>query len=395
MPTNRREFIRNASLVTASLGVAGRAAAGVANARTKTGLDMLILGGTGFLGPAVVEEALRRGHSMTLFNRGKTNPQLFPDLEKIRGDREQGIGALEAAVATGRRWDVVIDTSAYIPSHVKASAGLVADFARQYVILSTVGVYADHSVPADESSAVAVVEDEWVAGIETIRDSLANYGAMKARCEKAAEEAMPERVTVIRPGLIVGPMDRSDRFTYWAVRVARGGEVLAPGDGTDPVQLIDARDMAFWILDCIEIQVTGVFNAISPKGAWNMVEMLAGIKGAFSTDARFTWVDTEFLEQQEVAAWTDLPVWIPAKDEYAAFHLVSTEKAVAAGLKFRPLADTARDTVDWCNETKGPDHEFGESGAGISRQREAELLRAWHARPATPRPATPRPRPPR
>ena len=382
MPTNRREFIRNASLVTAGFGVAGRVAAEVTDTAPKTGLDMLILGGTGFLGPAVVEEAIRRGHSMTLFNRGKTNPHLFPELEKMQGDREQGIEALEAAVTNGRRWDVVIDTSAYIPSHVEASAGLVADLARQYVILSTVGVYADHSVPADESSAVAVVDDEWVADIDTIRDSLANYGAMKARCEKAAEAAMPGRVTVIRPGLIVGPMDRSDRFTYWAVRVSRGGEVLAPGDGSDPVQLVDARDLAFWILDCIEGQVTGVFNAISPRGRWDMVEMLAAIKGAFATDARFTWVDNEFLEQQEVAAWTDLPVWIPAKDEYAAFHLVSTQKAVAAGLKFRPLADTARDTVAWCNDAKGPDYEFGEKGAGISSQREAELLSAWHARSA-------------
>lgn len=395
MATNRREFIRNASIVTAGLGVAGQAIAEVTAGNAKTGLDMLILGGTGFLGPAVVEEALRRGHSMTLFNRGKTNTHLFPDLEKFRGDREQGIEALETAVADGRRWDVVIDTSAYIPGHVEASAGLVADFARQYVILSTVGVYADHSVPADESSAVAVVDDEWVAGIKTIRDSLANYGAMKARCEKVAEKAMPGRVTVIRPGLIVGPLDRSDRFTYWAVRVSRGGEVLAPGDGSDPVQLIDARDLAFWIVDCIEGQVTGVFNAISPKGQWNMVEMLAGIKGAFDADARFTWVDTEFLEQQEVAPWTHLPVWIPAKDEYAAFHLVSTERAVAAGLKFRPLADTARDTVAWCNEAKGPDYEFGDKGAGISRQREAELLGAWHARPTTPKPATPRPKLPR
>jgi 2'-hydroxyisoflavone reductase len=356
---------------------------------------MLVLGGTGFLGPAVVEEALRRGHSMTLFNRGKTNTHLFPDLEKFRGDRERGIEALETAVVNGRRWDVVIDTSAYIPKHVEASAGLVAEFARQYVVLSTVGVYADHSVPADESSAVAVVDDEWVAGIKTIRDSLANYGAMKARCEIAAEKAMPGRVTVIRPGLIVGPMDRSDRFTYWAVRVSRGGEVLAPGDGSDPVQLIDARDLAFWILDCIEGQVTGVFNAISPKGHWNMVEMLAGIKGAFDTAARFTWVDTEFLEKQEVSPWTHLPVWIPAKDEYAAFHLVSTEKAAAAGLMFRPLADTARDTVAWCNEAKGPDYEFGEKGAGISSQREAELLRAWRARSKAPRTATPRPKPPR
>jgi 2'-hydroxyisoflavone reductase len=340
---------------------------------------MLILGGTGFLGPAVVEEALGRGHTMTLFNRGKTNPQLFPDLEKLRGDREQGIEALEAAVADGRRWDVVIDTSAYLPGHVAASAGLMAELARQYVLLSTVGVYADHSVPADESSAVAKVDDEWVAGITTIRDSLANYGAMKARCEQAAEAAMPGRVTVIRPGLIVGPMDRSDRFTYWAVRVARGGEVLAPGDGSDPVQLVDVRDLAAFLMDCIEGRVTGTFNAISPKGRWNMIEMLAAIKGAFSGEARFTWVDADFLEQHEVESWTDLPVWVPAEGEYAAFHLVSTERAVAAGLTFRSLADTARDTVAWCREAKGADYDF-DRGTGLTRERESQLLQSWHQR---------------
>jgi 2'-hydroxyisoflavone reductase len=365
--------------MAAGLGVLGRQAAGELDAAPGTSLDMLILGGTGFLGPAVVEEALRRGHTMTLFNRGKTNPQLFPELDKLRGDREQGIDALEAAIAGGRRWDVVIDTSAYIPGHVAASAGLVADLARQYVILSTVGVYADHSVPADESSVVAQVDDEWVAGITTIRDSLANYGAMKARCEQAAESAMPARVTVIRPGLIVGPMDRSDRFTYWAVRVARGGEVLAPGDGTDPVQLVDVRDLATFILDCIEGRVTGVFNAISPKGRWNMIELLAAIKGAFSGDARFTWANAEFLEAHGVESWTHLPVWVPATGEYAAFHLVSTDRAVAAGLRFRPLADTARDTVAWCRDEKGPDYDF-ERGTGLTREREAELLRAWHGR---------------
>lgn len=379
MTTTRRDFVRSASIVTTGLSLAGASRVPAVAGDEPSGLNILILGGTGFLGPAVVEEAVRRGHQMTLFNRGKTNPHLFPDLEKLRGDREQGIQALEKAVDEGRRWDVVIDTSAYIPAHVEASSRLVAEFARQYVILSTVGVYGDHSIPADESSEVAIVDDEWVDGIKTIRDSLENYAAMKARCEKAVENAMPDRVTVIRPGLLIGPMDRSDRFTYWAVRVFRGGEVLAPGDGTDPVQLVDVRDLAIWILDCIEDNLTGVFNAISPKGHWTMAEVLHGIKGAFSTDARFAWVDTDFLEKQEVAPWTDLPVWIPAQGELAAFHLVNTEKAVAAGLRFRPLAETARDTVTWCNETKGADYEFGDR-AGISRDREVALLNAWHAR---------------
>jgi 2'-hydroxyisoflavone reductase len=206
---------------------------------------------------------------------------------------------------------------------------------------------------------------------------------MKALCEKAAEAAMPGRVTTIRPGLIVGPLDRSDRFTYWAVRVARGGEVLAPGDGTDPVQYVDVRDLATWILDCIEKPTIGVFNAITPAGRFNMAELLHGMKGALTTDARFTWVGADFLEAQEVEAWTHLPVWIPATGEHAAFHLVDTSKAVDAGLRFRPLAETARDTVDWFDRERGAGYEFGTRGAGLSREREAELLKAWHDRAAS------------
>jgi 2'-hydroxyisoflavone reductase len=385
MPTTRRKFLQSSIVAVAGAGLAGAAhATEEAAPPPAKPLKMLILGGTGFFGPAVVEEATKRGHSMTLFNRGKTNPHLFPDLEKIQGNREEGIEALEAEVAKGRGWDMVIDTSGYVPSHVEASASLLADKAQQYVFFSTVGVYADHSVPADESSAVSQADPDWVAGVKTIRESLANYGAMKALCEQAAEAAMPGRVTNIRPGLIVGPMDRSDRFTYWAVRVARGGEVLAPGDGSDPVQLVDVRDLAKWTLDCIEQKITGVYNAISPAGRFTMAEMLYGIKGAFTTDASFTWVDAEFLSEQGVAAWTSLPVWLPGSGETAGFHLVSTEKAVSAGLAFRPLADTARDTVAWSDEVRSPDYDFGEKGAGISRAREAELLAAWHAREEKP-----------
>jgi 2'-hydroxyisoflavone reductase len=391
MSPTRRDFLRNSVAAAAGMGL-GNAQADVRPApaaptaeqlRSGDSLKMLILGGSGFFGPAVVEEALRRGHSMTLFNRGKTNPQLFPELEKIRGDREQGVAPLESAVAEGRRWEVVIDTSGYIPAHVEASAGLLAPSARQYVFFSTVGVYADHSVPADESSAVARADAEWVAGVKTIREALANYGAMKALCEQAAEKAMPGRVTNIRPGLIVGPLDRSDRFTYWAVRVARGGEVLAPGDGSDPVQLVDVRDLAAWTLDCIEQRVTGLFNAISPAGWLDMAQMLYGIKGAFNTDARFIWVSPDFLTEQGVAAWTNLPVWLPGSGETAGFHLVSTEKAVRAGLKFRPLADTARDTVAWHDETRPADYDFGKR-AGLPREREAELLAAWRGRAQDP-----------
>jgi 2'-hydroxyisoflavone reductase len=316
---------------------------------------------------------------MTLFNRGKTNPGLFTNLEKLKGDREEG----DIESLREKKWDAVIDTSGYVPAHVEATASLLAENVRQYVFLSSVSVYADHAISADETSPVAEVPEGFPESVKTIRESLAHYGGMKALCEKVAEVAMPGRVTHIRPGLIVGPRDRSDRFTYWAVRVARGGEVLAPGDGADPVQLIDVRDLANFVLDCIEDQVTGVFNAISPAGQLSMAEMLYGIKGAFTTDARFTWVDADFLEAQGIAAWTDLPVWIPSKDEYTGFHRVSTEKAVAAGLEFRPLADTARDTVEWFNETRPSSYEFGEKGAGISREREAEVLEAWRTKDST------------
>jgi 2'-hydroxyisoflavone reductase len=389
MKTSRRSFLQ-AAAAGSVLGAVGPAvAAGPPGRQPRSdpepdraarSLSLLFLGGTGFLGPATVERALARGHTVTLFNRGKTNPELFPEVEKLKGDRHES-DSLD--VLEGRTWDAVIDNSAYVPAHVEASAGLLASHVRQYVLLSSVSVYADHGVPhADETAAVVELTDEVVATMKTIRESLAHYGGMKARCERAAEAAMPGRVTNIRPGLIVGPMDPSDRFTYWPVRVRGGGEVLAPGDGTDPIQLIDVRDLAEWIVHCIEYEITGVFNAISPAGRLTMAEMLYGIKGAFVTDARFTWVDAEFLEAAGIQAWMHMPVWIPAVDEYAGFHLASTEKAVAAGLKFRPLADTARDTVAWHDETRPADYEFGGGRAGISREREAEILTAWREREA-------------
>ncbi len=382
MRSSRRSFLRSAA--AGSLLAAGtRVARGSARPRPQDDaspepaskpLDLLILGGTGHLGPATVRAALDRGHGMTLFNRGRTNPYLFPELEQLRGDRHDDIEALQ-----GREWDAVIDTSAYVPSHVDATASLLAEAVRQYVILSTVGVYADHGVPyADETAPVVELTDELVATMTTIQELLAHYAGMKARCERAAEAAMPGRVTVIRPGLLVGPLDRSDRFTYWAARVAEGGEVLAPGDGSDPVQYVDVRDLGGWIIRCIEEGLIGTFNAISPPGRFSMAELLHGIKGAFTTDASFVWVEADFLEEAGIEPWTHMPVWLPAEGEYAGFHLVETAKAVAAGLEFRPLADSARDTVAWHRETR-PDYAFGGRPGlgGISREREAEVLAAW------------------
>ncbi len=381
MATTRRTFLQSAALAGATLGMGDAASTlsaprAAARPRPRKKLNLLILGGTGFLGPATVETALANGHVVTLFNRGKTNPHLFPDVEKLKGDRNAG----EIAALKGRKWDAVIDLTAYVPAHVQAVTSLLADNVRQYLLISSISVYADLTKPfSDESAPVVELTDETVATMKTIRESIAHYGGMKARCERAAESAFPGRTTNIRPGLIAGPRDRSDRFTYWPVRIARGGEVLAPGDGSDPVQYIDVRDLGDWIVLCAENSVTGVFNANSPAGRFNMAEMLYGIKGAFATDARFTWADAEFLKAQELNEWKEMPVWIPAVGENAGFHLVRTDKAAAVGLKFRPLADTARDTVAWHNETRPADYDFGQR-AGISPKREAEVLKAWRIR---------------
>ncbi len=385
MHTTRRAFLQSAAMSGLALGLGRTASAGEEatpqakqpDAKPAPGkLNLLILGGTGFLGPHIVRRAVERGHAMTLFNRGKSNPNLFPGLQKLVGDRNAG----ELDALKGRKFDAVIDTSAYVPDHVTATALMLGEHAQQYVLLSSCSVYADTSKPnIDETAPVIELTDEVVATMKTIRESIAHYGGMKARCEQAAEQAMPGRVTNIRPGLIVGPGDYSDRFTYWPVRIERGGEVLAPGDGSDPIQYIDARDLADWIIHALEQRIMGVFNAITPAGWFNTAEMLYGIKGAFWTDTRFTWVDAEFLETQGIQPWSHMPVWIPAEGEYAGFHLQSADKIVTAGMTYRPLADTAQATVAWQKAERPADYAFGER-AGISQAKEAELLAAWKRR---------------
>ncbi|HEY0093963.1 MAG TPA: SDR family oxidoreductase, partial [Archangium sp.] len=250
------------------------------------GKRILILGGTAFLGPQLVEAARARGHTVTLFNRGKTRPQLFPDVEKLHGDRDptkgEGLKALE-----GRTWDAVIDTSGYVPRMVRASAQLLAPHVGQYLFISSISVYKDMSRPGlDETAPVATTSEP---DNETIGGE--NYGALKALCEQEAEAAFPGRTTNIRPGLIVGPEDPTQRFTYWPERVARGGEVLAPGDGSDPVQFIDVRDLAEWTLLALENRDVGVFNATGPTQPLTVGEMLEACKQAGQSDATFTWAD--------------------------------------------------------------------------------------------------------
>ncbi len=387
MSTTRRAFLQASAIgalgataavgaaeTVASAGSAAQPAGGDAPVeKAKKPLKLLILGGTGFLGPHTVRYALARGHSMTLFNRGRSDPDLF-DLETLIGDRHDDLEALK-----GREWDAVIDTTAYVPRHVTATTQLLRDHIKQYVVISTLSVYADQSQPhMTEDAATIELDQETLDSVQTIRDSFPHYGGMKAHCERAALEEMPGRVTIIRPGLIVGPRDTSRRFTYWPVRIDQGGEVLAPGDGTDPVQFIDVRDLAEFTIDCIENNHTDAYNAIGPEHPMTMAMMLHGIRAVTTAGAQFTWVDADFLAEREVQAWMDMPVWIPPRDGYEGFHHRDNTRGIKAGMRFRALADTARATLDWYKAQ--PQEEQQAIGPRLSREREAEVLAAWHAR---------------
>jgi len=373
MSANRRDFLKYSAaagalgLLSGSLPALGAAAKETGSG--KDGRRLLILGGTAFLGPQIVEAARAQGYTITLFNRGKTHPELFPDLEKLRGDRDGNLKALE-----GRKWDVVVDTSGYVPRHVRDSATLLRDGIQQYIFISTISVYADNSKPGmDESAAVGKLEDE---SVEKVTGE--TYGPLKALCEQAALKAAPGKVTVIRPGLIVGPGDGSDRFTYWPVRVERGGEVLAPGTPADPVQFIDVRDLAAWTLRVAQDGTMGTFNATGPKSELGMGALLEACKSVSGSNASFTWVDAAFLEEQKVAPWGDMPVWVPPTGETAGLARVSCARAIARGLTFRPLAATVKDTLAWWKTQ--PKERQAALRAGIKPEREVEVLKAWHER---------------
>jgi 2'-hydroxyisoflavone reductase len=328
----------------------------------RDGQRILILGGTAFLGPWVVRAAQARGHEVTLFNRGRTNPALFPELEKLRGDRDGDLDALR-----GRRWDAVVDTSGYLPRVVAQSAELLADSVDRYLFVSTISVYASLAATGiDESAPVGELADPKV---ETIDGE--TYGPLKALCEQVVRERYGDRATVVRPGLIVGPGDRTDRFTYWPVRIARGGDVLAPGDGTDPVQVIDVRDLGEWTVHCLEAGVAGIYNASGPAGRLDMRATLEACRAAAGAAARLVWAPASFLEAQGVEPWSDLPLWVPAGSDFAGAASVDVDRAVAAGLATRPLAETIAATLAWYRAERGIDDPLR---AGISPERERELL---------------------
>jgi 2'-hydroxyisoflavone reductase len=336
-------------------------------------LKLLVLGGTRFLGPAIVDHALARGHEVTLFNRGKSNPQLYPGLEKLRGDRGSpptprspaGTPA-DLKALEGRSFDAVIDTSGYWPEQMESVVGLLKDHVKQYVFISTISVY-----PGFGTSNTEITEATPTGVKARSAYEQWEYGPFKALAEAAAEKLMPGRVTNIRPGLIVGPGDASDRFTWWPVRVHRGGEVLAPGNPEGHCQFIDVRDLGAWSVTCAEQGTVGVYNATGFPGHLSFGEFLAGCKCAIRTDCSFTWASEAFLEKHKVAPFQDMPLWIPD----AALPWVNVEAAIAQGLTFRPISDTIQDTLAWAlAEPKG-----GKLNPrlGLAAEREQNLLAAW------------------
>jgi 2'-hydroxyisoflavone reductase len=338
-------------------------------------MRILLLGGSSFLGRHLIEEGLRRGHALTLFNRGQTNPGLYGEVEELRGERGGDLAALQ-----GRRWDRVLDTSGYLPGDVRRSAGLLTDATEHYTFISSISAYADASTPGqDESAPLAELPDD------ASEDVLAgeHYGALKVRCERAVQAAFGDRALIVRPGLIVGPHDGTNRFGYWVHRVGEGGDVLAPAPPEQKVQFIDARDLAAFVLDRSEACAGGVYNATG-RAPLTLGELLDAIRDESASDARLVWVDERFLLEHEVEPWTELPLWLPAADgEYAGFNDHDVTRAVAAGLRSRPLAETIRDTLAWERARGGPQPyagRLGNLGGSLTAERERELLEAWRAR---------------
>jgi 2'-hydroxyisoflavone reductase len=363
----RRQFIHSATAAALS-------ATGTRALRGATGLRLLILGGTQFIGVHMTQLALKRGYRVTLFNRGKTHPGLFPGVEKLRGDRNGQLDALK-----GRSWDAVIDDSGFVPRQVRLSAELLAPHVQRYLYVSSISAYASFAKPIDESSPLGTLADE-----STEKVTETTYGPLKALCERAVEVAMPHRAIVLRPGFIVGPYDPTDRFTYWPARAAQGGEMLAPGSPAQPIQFIDARDLARFTLDAIERDLRGTFNMVSPPGRFTMGELVAASIHSAKALAdpkpapRAVWVGLEFLERQKADLDGDFPIWAPPVGDTAAFAEVSAQRALEAGLTVTPLATTVRDTLAWY--LGRPASERAHLKAGISRAQEQQLLAAWAAR---------------
>jgi len=319
-----------------------------------------VLGGTKFLGRATVEAALARNHEVTLFNRGQTNPELFPEAEKLHGDRTTDLSALE-----GREWDAVVDPSGYVPSVVRASAEKLTGSAGFYLFVSSISVYADRSKRMVEGDALEQLGD---MPDDRLLEDYSNYGALKALAEGAVAETFPDAHANVRPGLIVGPHDPTGRFSYWPHRVARGGDIAAPAPPDDRVQFIDVRDLAEWMVGLCEQRAAGEFNGVNEGVAWS--ELLDTCREVTGSDAQFVWIDGKFLLDQGIDQWMGLPLWIEDESD-KGLHRADVSRALATGLTYRPLADTVRATLELAETT---------DSAGLSPEREASLLAAWKGR---------------
>jgi 2'-hydroxyisoflavone reductase len=368
MNATRRRFIKLSG--ASALALTARLTSLFAEKTVKP-LRILILGGTGFTGPYQVRYALGRGHKVTTFNRGKSHPgELSSEVEQLIGDRNGKLDALK-----DRQWDVVIDNPTTLPAWVRDAAQILKGNVERYVFISTISVYGEIKTGVDETAPVEKYQgaDPYKETLEAMKASgYKTYGPLKALSEREAEKWFPGKTLIIRPGLIVGPRDETDRFTYWPVRIDRGGEALAPGDPNDPVQFIDARDLAEWTIRMVENREIGIYNATGPAKPLGVGGMLNGIKDAEKSNATLTWANEEFLTQQKVDAWSDMPVWAGKESGIAR---TNTSRALSKGLTFRSLADTARDTLAWFKSL--PQDRQSKLRAGLTPEREAEVLAAW------------------
>jgi 2'-hydroxyisoflavone reductase len=369
MKKNRRRFLQASLAGSAGLAAGGLPLAAHAGEKTRHSehpLNILILGGTGFIGPHMVREALRRGHEVSLFNRGRTNNELFPDLKLYVGDRDNGLDSLK-----GHEWDAVIDNSGYVPRHVSDSAELLESAVSQYLYISTIATYADFSIPNDENSPLAKLADKTVEEVtgET-------YGPLKALCEKrVADEIDADNLTILRPTYICGPGDSTDRFTYWPVRTMRGGDMLWPGSRADKTQIIDVRDLANFVVDCLEQKITGTYNTVTPAGRYTMGDLHDDCLALTASDMNAVWVNNEFVSEQKLSEGRSIPIWAPPDGEFSGLAFVSGKKAVAAGLRNRPIRETARGALSWWKTL--PEERRSKPRAGLSAEKEAELLQLW------------------
>lgn len=360
--TTRRELLRMGTYLMASDVLAGSLPAQAPPKR------LLILGGTGFIGPHLTQEALQLGWQVTHFNRGKRSPGGAAGVETLIGDRKGQLDALR-----GRKWDAVVDDTGYIPKFVKMSAQLLAPNVGYALFISSISAYASLAKPNDEHSPTATLTNP---DIEEVTET--TYGPMKALCERYTAEAFMGRVSVVRPGYIVGPLDPSDRFTYWLVRASTGGEMLAPGSPRDPIQIIDVRDLATWMMKLVELRITGQFNAVSPPRAFKMGNLVsASLRESAAAQTRVTWVPENFLAKHWKPEDLDLPPWSPMSGDTAGASLTSVALARRTGLRSRPLQETVHDTLQWFHSL--PPERQGKLRAGLDSQKESDTLAAWHA----------------